>query len=410
MTTEADFEKFRGKLRGKMVLTQVPRDLTISTTPLAHRLTAEELFARTMTPDPGARGGGPFGAPQANAAGGRGGRGGGRGNADPADPQAARRFRDRLNQFLKDEGVAVTIQATTTADGGTVFGSSGGGYKARDPLPGPMVVLTPEHYNRIARLLARTMPVKLEFDIRSTTGTTDEPSINVVGEIPGGKKKDEVVMIGGHLDSWHGGTGATDNGTGSSVAIEAMRILKALNVTMDRTVRIGLWSGEEQGLLGSIAYVKNHFADRADMKLKPEYAKLSAYYNSDTGTGKFRGIGAGGNDLAVPIFEAWIKPFHDLGLTVVSGVSQASNRAPGGTDHTSFDYAGLPGFGFLQEPMEYSTRTHHSNMDTYDRVQKGDVMQSAAIMAAFAYHTAMRPEMMPRTPTPKPTPWPANRQ
>jgi carboxypeptidase Q len=178
---------------------------------------------------------------------------------------------------------------------------------------------------------------------------------------------------------------------------------------MDRTVRIGLWSGEEEGLLGSIAYVKNHFADRADMALKPEFAKLSAYYNSDTGTGKFRGIGVGGNDACVPIFEAWLKPFHDVGATVVSGSSQGSNRPPGGTDHTSFDYAGLPGFGFMQDPMEYGTRTHHSNMDVYDRVQRGDVMQSAALMAAFAYHTAVRAEMMPRTPLPKPTPWPANR-
>jgi hypothetical protein len=391
-----------------MVLMQAPRDLTMSMTPLAHRLTPEELLARSLTPDPGGRGGFP-GAPATPAGGGgRGGRGGG--NAAPADPVAQRRFRDHVNQFLKDEGAAVVLQSTTIADGGTVFGSSGGGYKAKDLLPAPMVVLTPEHYNRIARLVAANIPVKLEFDIRSTTGAADESSFNIVGEIPGARKPDEIVMIGGHFDSWHGGTGATDNGTGSSVAIEAMRILKSLNVKMDRTVRIGLWSGEEEGLLGSIAYVKNHFADRADMKLKPEYAKLDAYYNSDTGTGKFRGISVGGNDAIAPIFEAWVKPFHDLGLTVVAGQSSASNRTPGGTDHTSFDYVGLPGFGFMQDPMEYSTRTHHSNMDVYDRVQRGDVMQSAAIMASFAYHTAMRPEMLPRTPTPKPTPWPANRQ
>jgi Zn-dependent M28 family amino/carboxypeptidase len=245
----------------------------------------------------------------------------------------------------------------------------------------------------------------LEFDIRAQVGDKEEQSYNIVGEIPGGRKKDEVVMIGGHFDSWHGGTGATDNGTGSSVAIEAMRILKALNVQMDRTVRIALWSGEEEGLLGSIAYVKNHFADRADMKTKPEYDKLIAYYNSDTGTGKFRGIGVSGNDMVVPIFEAWIKPFSDMGITVVSGQSQAANRAPGGTDHTSFDYAGLNGFGFMQDPMEYGTRTHHSNMDVYDRVQRGDVMQSAAIMASFAYHTAVRPEALPRLPKPKPQPW-----
>jgi carboxypeptidase Q len=167
-----------------------------------------------------------------------------------------------------------------------------------------------------------------------------------------------------------------------------------------------LWSGEEEGLLGSLAYVKNHFDDRADMKVKPEYAKLSAYYNDDGGTGKFRGIGIAGNDQVQPIFEAWLAPFHDLGATAVSGASAAANRAPAGTDHTSFDYIGLPGFGFMQDPMEYGTRTHHSNMDLYDRVQKGDLMQAAAIEAAFAYHTAMRAEMIPRTPMPKPQPWP----
>jgi hypothetical protein len=410
MTAEADFAKYKGQLRGKMVLTMAPRTLEMPTNPLAHRLTPDELLARSLTPDPAGRGGFP-GAPAAPAAaaGGRGGRGG-RGNADPQDPVAQRRFRDRLNQFLKDEGAAVVVQETTIADVGTVFGSSGGSYKSKDPIPAPMVVLTPEHYSRIVRLLEKSMPVKLEFDIKVKMGETDEPSFNVVGEIRGAKKPDEIVMIGGHFDSWHGGTGATDNGTGSSVAIEAMRILKAINMPMDRTVRIGLWSGEEEGLLGSIAYVKNHFADRADMQLKPEYAKLSAYYNSDTGTGRFRGISVGGNDACVPIFEAWLKPFHDLGATTVGGASQAPNRTPGGTDHTSFDYAGLPGFGFMQDPMEYSTRTHHSNMDVYDRVQKGDVMQSAALMAAFAYHTAVRPEMMPRMPQPKPTPWPANRQ
>lgn len=394
LRTEADFEKYKGQLHGKMVLTMAPKDLEMSMTPLAHRLTESEIEARSLTLDPsrGAFGGG----------------GGGRGNAaagPPPDPAVQRRFRESLTRFLIAEQPAVVVQYTTTADGGTVFGTSGGSYKAGEPIPPPTVVLTPEHYNRISRLLDHKIPVKLEFDIRAQTGDKAEPSFNVVGEIPGGKKKDELVMIGAHMDSWHGGTGATDNGTGSSVAIEAMRILKSLNVQMDRTVRIALWSGEEEGLLGSIAYVKNHFADRADMKLKPEYSKLSAYFNDDSGTGKFRGIGVGGNDMVKPIFEAWLEPFHDLGLISVSGVSAESNRTPGGTDHTSFDYVGLPGFGFMQDPMEYGTRTHHSNMDLYDRVQKGDLMQAAAIEAAFAYHTAMRAEMLPRTPMPKPQPW-----
>ncbi len=176
---------------------------------------------------------------------------------------------------------------------------------------------------------------------------------------------------------------------------------------MDRTVRVALWSGEEEGLLGSIAYVRNHFADRADMKTKPEYATLDAYFNDDTGTGRFRDIGVGGNDAVRPIFEAWLKPFEDLGATAVTGLSAASNRPPGGTDHTSFSYVGLLRVpASFQDPMEYATRTHHSNMDLFDRVQPGDVMQAAAIMASFAYHTAMRPEMLPRTPQPKAQPWP----
>jgi len=388
LATAADLEKFKGQLRGKMVLMMAPRELQMPTVAFAHRLTEEEL-AQRMLFNPGGRGG--FG--------GRGGRG-------PApDPVAARRFREQLINFLVDEKPAVVVQYNPTQDGGTVFGTSFGSYKAGQPVPPPTVVIAEEHYNRIARLVEHKIPVELEFDIRATVGTADEPSFNIVGEIPGGRKKDEIVMVGGHFDSWHGGTGATDNATGSSVAIEAMRILKSLNVQMDRTVRIALWSGEEEGLLGSIAYVKNHFADRADMKVKPEYAKLDAYYNDDSGSGKFRGIGVQGNDAVVPIFEAWLKPFQDLGATVVSGASQAPNRAPAGTDHTSFDYVGLPGFGFMQDPLEYGTRTHHSNMDVYDRVQPGDVMQAAAIEAAFAYFTAMRPEMMPRTPMPKPQPW-----
>jgi carboxypeptidase Q len=390
LATPADLDKYKGQLRGKMVLTMAPKEVEMSTTAWAHRLTDEEIESR-----------GRFGFA---GPGGRGGRGG-RGNA-PQDPAAARRFRERMMQFLIDEKPAVVVQYNATQEFGDVFGTSFGSYKAGDPIPPPAVVIATEQYNRIARLVEHKMPVKLEFDIRATIGTHEEQSFNIVGEIPGtGPHKDQIVMLGGHFDSWQGGTGATDNGTGSSVAMEAVRILKAINTPMDRTVRIALWSGEEQGLLGSIAYVKNHFADRADMKLKPEYAKLSAYYNDDSGSGKFRGIGTQGNDAVAPIFQAWIEPFKDLGAAAVTGQSQAPNRPPAGTDHTSFDYAGLPGFGFMQDPLEYGTRTHHSNMDLYDRVQKGDVMQAAAIEAAFVYHTAVRAEMMPRLPEPKPRAW-----
>ncbi len=387
IATEADFAKYKGKLRGKIVLTMPLKPIAMSTDPLAHRLTDAELLARTETPDPSKLGIFPR-TPTAGPA------------PAPITPQ----FRNRMNQFLKDEGALVVLQYGYNGDGGTVFAAAGGSRDPKDPVPPPMVAVTPEHYNRIVRLLQHSMPVKLEFDIRARFIDPPANSFNVIGEIEGGRKKDEIVMLGAHLDSWHGGTGATDNATGSSVAIEAVRILKALDLKMDRTVRIALWGGEEEGLLGSQAYVKEHFAGRETMQTKPEYARLSAYFNDDGGSGRFRGIGAAGNDQAVPIFAAWLKPFHDLQATVVGGVTAQDTQRPGGTDHTSFDFVGLPGFGFIQDPMEYGTRTHHSNMDVYDRVQPGDLMQGAAIMASFVYHTAMREQMIPRKPMPKPLP------
>ncbi len=203
-------------------------------------------------------------------------------------------------------------------------------------------------------------------------------------------------MLGGHFDSWQGGTGATDNGAGSGVMIEAVRILKATNLPLDRTVRIALWGGEEEGLLGSRAYVKEHFADPQTMKLAAEHSKLSGYFNLDNGTGKIRGVYLQGNDMMRPIFEAWLAPFKDLGATTIT------IRNTGGTDHLSFDAVGLPGFQFIQDPMDYETRTHHSNMDVYDRIQPGDLMQAAAIIADCVYNTANRPDMLPRKPLPKP--------
>jgi len=393
ITTDADLDKFKGKLKGKIVLTMRPKEIEMVTQPYGHRLTDEELTSRTVAPDP-SRLANPFG--------------GGRGGTPPPTPEErerAAKFRNKLNQFLTDEGALVVLQYGYNGDGGTVFAAAGGSRDTKDAVPPPMVAVTPEHYNRIIRLLQHNIPVKLEFDIRARFTDTPVNSFNVIGEIPGtGPHKDEIVMLGAHLDSWHGGTGATDNGTGSSVAIEAVRILKALNVKLDRTVRVAFWGGEEEGLLGSQAYVKEHFADRETMQPKPEYAKLSAYFNDDTGTGRFRGISAMGNDQVAPIFEAWLKPFRDLGATTVTGTTSLNNRRPGGTDHTSFDYVGLPGFGFMQDPMEYNTRTHHSNMDVYDRVQPGDMMQASAIMAAFVYNAATRPGMMPRTPMPKAIP------
>ena len=382
--TEADLEKFKGKLRGKIVLTTKSRDLAMPTNPPGRRLTDAEL-----SPDiePGRlpnlfRPIGPERSPEM---------------------QKRLDFRNKTNQFLADEGAFVVVHSGNIGDAGTVFGQQGGSEDPKDPVPPPMVVLTPEHYNRVVRLLDHKIPVKLAFDIQAQF-TDPGDSFNVIGEIEGGRKKDEVVMLGAHLDSWHGGTGATDNATGSAVAIEAVRILEALHLKMDRTVRIALWGGEEEGLLGSKAYVKQHFADRQSMQPKPEYFKLSAYYNDDYGTGRFRGIGVAGNDEAAPIFEEWLKPFHDLGATTVTHLTERANPRPNSTDHTSFNFVGLPGFDFVQDPMDYNTRTHHSNMDVYDRVQPGDMMQCAAIMAAFVYNTAMRTDMMPRVPMPKPIP------
>jgi Zn-dependent M28 family amino/carboxypeptidase len=207
-------------------------------------------------------------------------------------------------------------------------------------------------------------------------------------------------MLGAHLDSWQAGTGATDNGTGSAVVLEAVRILTALNLKMDRTVRIALWDAEEEGLIGSREYVKMHFADRKTMQPLPEYDKVCGYFNLDNGSGKIRGVYLQGNDMMRPIFTAWLAPFNDLGATTVS------IRTTGGTDHLSFDAVGLPGFQFIQDPLDYMSRTHHSNMDVYDRAQKGDLMQAAAIMASVVYAAANRREMLPRKPMPKPEPKP----
>jgi carboxypeptidase Q len=388
--SEADFEKFRGKLKDKVALSMAPKAIAMSTEPMAKRLTDEDLAAREKVLDPSR----PYaGMLAANAA----------PVPTPAQREAATALRKKIAKFYKDEGAALVLQYGYNGDGGTVFASSGGSQDPKEPIPAPTVALTPEHYNRIARLVQHNIPVTLEFDIRAEFLGENDNSFNVIGEIPGTTNKDEIVMLGGHLDSWQGATGATDNATGSAVAMEAVRILKALNQPLGRTVRIALWGGEEEGLLGSMAYVQDHFAQRDTMQLKAEFLKLSAYYNDDGGSGRFRGIGLGGNDAVKPIFEAWLAPLSDLGATAVIGATAPATTKPGGTDHTSFTWIGLPGFGFLQDPLEYATRTHHSNMDVYDRVQPGDVMQGAAIEAWFVYNTAMRKEMMPRLPLPAPT-------
>ena len=258
---------------------------------------------------------------------------------------------------------------------GIVFASNGSS-RAGDPTKNlPSLAITAEHYNRIARLLEHNVPVKLSFDIKVEWDTTKTEAFNVIAEIPGTTKPNELVMVGGHFDSWHMGTGATDNAVGSAVAMEVMRILKSLNLKMDRTVRMALWSGEEEGELGSQAYVKEHFADPQDMKLKPEHDGFAGYFNIDNGTGKIRGIYLQGNEMVRPIFEQWFAAIKDLTPGAIT------IRNTGGTDHQSFDAVGLPGFQFIQDPMDYDTRTHHSNMDVYDRVQQADLEQMAVIEA-----------------------------
>jgi hypothetical protein len=387
LRSDADLEKFKGQLKGKIILSQPARDLAMITRPLGERYSAADLEKEAMAPDLNAD---PMARFRAMAG----------PNQDPTQMMASAivGFRNKLTKFLAEEQPAVILQPGMRGDGGTIFGSSGGSRDVKDPKAPPTVALTPEHYNRIVRLVEKKIPVKLEIEVQAQFFEDNLDSVNVIGEIEGGAKKDEVVMIGAHLDSWHGGTGATDNAAGSAVMIEAMRILKALNLKLDRTVKIGLWGGEEQGLLGSRAWVKENLADRATMKLTANHPKFSAYYNFDNGTGKIRGIYLQGNDMARPIFESWLKPFADLGATTVT------IRNTGGTDHLAFDAVGLPGFQFIQDPIEYETRTHHSNMDVYDRIQRGDLMQSAAIIAALVYHTANRPELLPRKPLPKPQP------
>jgi carboxypeptidase Q len=381
--TRADMDRFKGKLNGKMVLMSAVRDLAPSTTPQFTRYSAEQLAEIAAFPIPGA---------------GRGGRGGPGAAGQPAmTAEQRRQFQADLATFLKTEQALVVVRSSSSFDGGTIQGG-GADRESKDNLP--TVILSTEQYNRIARLLTHNppVPVKLQFEVKARYIDDNPDSFNVTGEIPGTARKDEVVMLGGHLDSWHYGTGATDNGVGSAVAIEVMRILKTLDLKMDRTVRIGLWGGEEEGEYGSKAYVKAHFADPAVMKPTPEHDRFSAYFNIDNGTGKIRGIYAQGNDMIKPIFEAWLEPFHDLGADTVT------LRNTGQTDHLSFDAVGLPGFQFIQDPVAYETLTHHTNMDVYDHVQRADVLQMAAIEASFVYNAATRPGKLPRKPLPKPRP------
>jgi carboxypeptidase Q len=390
-----DFDKYKGKLAGMIVIFGPDAEVKPIIESPYKRLSDDDLAKTGEYEIPGERP--PF---------------------RMAEIARRRQFIKDLNQFLADEKVlAVIDHSRGTAGGGTVFVQSGGSYKQGETTTVPQLTMASEHWSRIARLLQQKKDVTLELNVTNTFYDDDPMQYDTIAEIPGTDKKDEVVMLGAHLDSWHAGTGATDNGAGTIVMMEAVRILKALDIKPRRTIRIGLWSGEEEGLLGSQGYVEQHFGsrppiDEPNMKgmptllrrdagpvtVKPEQAKISAYFNVDNGTGKIRGVYLQENEAVAPIFESWMRPFKDLGMTTLS------MRNTGGTDHLSFDAVGIPGFQFIQDPIEYETRTHHSNMDVYDRLQPDDLKQISVIVASFVYDAAMRDQMLPRKPIEKPLP------
>jgi hypothetical protein len=395
ITDKKDFDKYKGKLAGMIVMLGPDPEVKPITEAPFKRYTDDDLAKIVEYQIPGERP--PFRF---------------------ADFIKRQQFVKDLNQFFADEKVlAVIDHGRITTGGGTVFVQSGGSYKTGETTTIPQLTLAVEQWTRIDRLLKQKKDVTLELNVQNTFYDDDPMQYDTIAELPGTDKKDEVVMLGGHLDSWHAGTGATDNGAGTIVMMEAMRILTALDIKPRRTIRIGLWSGEEQGLLGSQGYVEKHFGSRPHMDdalmkdmptllrreagevtVKPEQAKVSGYFNVDNGTGKIRGIYLQENAAVEPIFEAWMRPFKDLGMTTIT------MRNTGGTDHQSFDAVGIPGFQFIQDPMDYETRTHHSNMDVYDRLQPEDLKQISVIVAAFVYDAAMRDQMLPRKPIEKALP------
>jgi carboxypeptidase Q len=387
IANEADFATYRGKLAGKIVLTQPARVVRLLEGPIVLRMTDKDIAEAEATPVPAAAAGG------------------GRGN-QPA-------FRQKVVEFYAQEGAVAVFDRGSDSDmsaggsdmswqqqhpdGGTVFPAGSG---ARDQNAGkgvPEITLAVEHYNRMMRVLDKGLSVKVELNVETRFYDESAPNgFNTIADIPGSDLASEVVLLGAHFDSHPYATGATDNATGSGAMMEAMRILKAVGAKPRRTIRVALWGGEEQGLLGSRAYVRDHLADIETMTLKPEHARLSAVFNSDNGTGRVRGVWLQSNMAVRPIFETWMAPLRDLGVTTLGPRSVTS------TDHLSFDNVGIPAFQFMVERLEYNSRTHHSNMDTFDRVQRDDMVQQATVIAVFAYNAAMRDEKLPRKALPAP--------
>jgi carboxypeptidase Q len=395
ITDKKDFDKYKGKLAGMIVIFGSDPEVKPVTEAPFKRYTDDDLTRIVDYP----------GVSEHHA-------------YRSSDYLKRQQFVKDVIQFFTDEKVlAVIDHGYITTGGGTVFVQSGGSYKTGETTTIPQLTLAVEQWTRIDRLLKQKKDVTLELNVQNTFYDDDPMQYDTIAELPGTDKKDEVVMLGAHLDSWHAGTGATDDGAGTIVMMEAMRILKALDIKPRRTIRIGLWSGEEQGLLGSQGYVEKHFGSRPHMDdpltkdmptllrrdagevtVKPEQAKISGYFNIDNGTGKIRGIYLQENAAVEPIFEAWMRPFKDLGMTTIT------MRNTAGTDHQSFDAVGIPGFQFIQDPMDYETRTHHSNMDVYDRLQPEDLKQISVIVAGFVYDAAMRDQMLPRKPIEKALP------
>jgi carboxypeptidase Q len=401
---EKDLEKYKGKLAGKIVFFGEMRDVKPVDKPLSERRDDANLKSTVEYPVH-------------------------IGQHEDFFASFIKRleFREKAGKFFADEhalGIVVPSRdgRNNGGSGGTIFDDGGSGmgwftYQREHAETLPIVVMAIESYGRVYRLLKANVPVTVEMDVETEFTGDHEHGFDTIAEIPGTdpKLKDEVVMVGGHLDSWASGTGATDNGAGTVVAMEVMRILNALKVQPRRTIRVGLWTGEEQGEFGSYGYVKQHFGyvplseapDQAKLPdflrkpsgppvLKPEQAKISGYFNVDNGSGKIRGVYLQQNAAIASIFQQWIAPLGDL------GVSTISMRDTGGTDHEAFDSVDIPGFQFIQDGLDYSSRTHHSNMDVYERLQPEDLAQAATVEAIFVYNTAMRDQMLPRKPMPHP--------
>ena len=371
--TRDDLNALRGRIETSILLISPERELAPNFSPQAVRLSDEELsgMARLKID--------PANNPTQST------------GDDEAEPELTRHD---IETFLEQQGVDVLVEIGSTnvgpMDKGIVHVSGDGPLPLDEPVPMPRVVIAAEHYNRMMRLLAAGTPVEMEVEVRNDLGTSDPVDYNVIAELPGGDLAHEVVMIGGHLDAEPGGTGATDNASGCAIVMEAMRLLQAAGLEPRRTIRAALWGAEETGLLGSRGYVREHFGDPASTDKPAAHANLSVYFNVDW-YGRFRGIYLQGNDETRPIFEAWMEPFHDVGMSWI---------VPGNTcctDHMAFLEAGLQGFQFIQDDLEFFNATFHTNMDVYDRLIAGDLRQASVILASFAYHAAMRDELFPRT-------------